>query len=104
VSLQAKILSLISGITDPTMRIDIASTVNYLFQVWTGGGASEEEIRGSLFEVCRDVISGTHPDLTEEEVRGIANDMTNDFMRIFKVEALTRRMMARFRGRAGLPL
>jgi len=103
-SLQAKILSLISGITDPTMRIDVASTINYLFQIWLGGNVREEEIRGSLFEVCFDVISGVHPELTEEEVRGIASDMTKEFMRIFKVEGLTRRMMARFRPRAGLPL
>jgi len=103
-SLQAKILSLIADITDPTVRIDIASTVNYLFQVWTGGGVEERDIRSSLFEVCYDVISGTHPDLTEEEVRRISNDMADDFMRIFRTEALTRRMMARFRPRTGLPL
>jgi len=103
-SLQAKILSLVSGIADPTMRIDIASTVNYLFQIWMAGGAEEREIRSSLFEVCSDVIGGTHPELTEEEVRRIANDMTNEFMRLFKIEGITRRMMARFRPRAGLPL
>jgi len=104
VSLQAKILSLISGITDPTARIDIASTINYLFQIWIGGHAQEKEIRSSLFEVCFDVISGTHPELTEEEVRRISNNMTNEFMRLFKIEGLTRRMMARFRPRTGLPL
>jgi len=102
-SLQAKILSLISGITDPTVRIDIASTINYLSQVWAGGGVSAQEIRSSLFEVCFDVVNGTHPELTEEEVRRIANDMADEFMRLFKIEALTRRMMARFRPRAGLP-
>jgi len=103
-SLQAKILSLISGVTDPTRRIDIASTINYLFQIWMSGVAEEGEIRTSLFEVCSDVISGTHPELTEEEVRRISSDMAGDFMRLFKIEGLSRRMMARFRPRAGLPL
>jgi len=102
--LQAKILSLISDITDPTVRIDVASSINYLFQVWLSGNVKEEEVRSSVFEVCFDVISGTHPDLTEEEVRRMSNDITGEFMRLFKIEGLSRRMMARFRPRAGLPL
>jgi len=65
---------------------------------------SEQEIRRTLFEVCFDVIGGTHPELTEEEVRRISNDMAGEFMRLFKIGALQRRMMARFRPRAGLPL
>jgi len=80
-SVQAKILNLLSGITDPTVRMDIASTVNYLFSIYSGGHANEDEIRNSLYEVCLDVISVTHPELIEEEVRKKSRTMVEEFMR-----------------------
>jgi len=103
-SLQAKILSLISGITDTVVRVDVASTINYLYEVYASGRVKGEEVRRELFAVCSDVVSGVHPELSEEEVRRIANGMADEFMRIFRVESLRRRIMARFRGRVGLPL
>jgi len=36
-SLQARIVNLIAGIIDPTVRIDVASTINYLFAVYADG-------------------------------------------------------------------
>jgi len=103
-SVQAKILNLLSGITDPTVRMDIASTVNYLFSIYSGGHANEDEIRNSLYEVCLDVISVTHPELIEEEVRKKSRTMVEEFMRAFKLESTMRRMFSRFRPRTGLPI
>ena len=96
-SLQAKIMNLIGGITDPTIRMDIASTINYLFQVYVSGGANESEIRDSLYEVCRDVISALYPDLVEEEVRKRSAKMAEEFIRVFRLESAYRRMASRFR-------
>jgi len=104
VSLQAKILSLIAGITDPVVRVDVASTINFLFDVYAGGGIKEDELRSELYSICVDVISGVHPELTEEEVRRISRTTAEEFMRIFKVESLRRRIMTRIRGRISLPI
>jgi len=67
-SLQAKILSLISGISDTVVRVDVASTINFLYEVYASGRAKGEEVRRELYAVCSDVVSGVHPELSEEEL------------------------------------
>ena len=102
-SLQAKILNLLSGINDPTVRMDVASTVNYLFNLYCGGHANESEIRDALYDVCLNVVRAMHPELTEEEVRKKSRTMVEEFIGAFKLESTRRRMFSRFRGRVSLP-
>jgi len=61
-SLQAKILSLLSGITDPALRMDIASTINFFSQLYESGEVDENRIRNELWEVCFNVIRSMHPE------------------------------------------
>jgi len=103
-SLQAKILNLIAGVTDPTVRIDVASTINYVFGIYVDGTIDEREARNALRDICMDVVSATYPELTEEEVRKKVSSMVEEFMRAFKLESSMRRMLGRFRPRYGLPL
>jgi len=103
-SLQAKILKLIAGVTDPTVRIDVASTINYVFGIYVDGTIDEREARNALRDICMDVVSATYPELTEEEVRKKVSSMVEEFMRAFKLESSMRRMLGRFRPRYGLPL
>ena len=93
-SLQAKILSLIADITDPAMRIDIASTINYIFSLYTTGHFKDDEIRNALRDIIRDVIAIVHPELTDEEIRKKTKDLVEDFMRAFRVESARRRLFA----------
>jgi len=101
-SLQMMIMNLISGIRDPTTRIDIASTIHYLFDIYAGGHANEGDIRNSIFDICRDVLRFKFPDLTEDEIREKAGEMTEEFMRVFRLESARRRVMSRIRPRFGL--
>jgi len=103
-SLQAKILSLLSGIDDPTVRMDVASTINYLFSIYTGGHANEDEIRDALYEIFLDIIDAVHPELTREEKEKKSRTMVEEFMRAFRLESTMRRMLSRFGRRAGLPI
>jgi len=103
-SLQAKILNLIAGVADPTVRIDVASTINYVFGIYVDGTIDEREARNALRDICMDVVSATYPELTEEEVRKKVSSMVEEFMRAFKLESSMRRMLGRFRPRYGLPL
>jgi hypothetical protein len=96
-SLQAKIMTLLSGISDPVVRIDIATTINYLFSVYASGRSNENEIRDALYDVLLDVVRATHPDLIEEDVRKKSANLADEFIRAFKLEATRRRVMARFR-------
>lgn len=101
-SLQAKVLNLLSGITDPMIRMDVSSTIYYLMDVYASGSASEEEVRRSLFEICLDVIRFTRPDLVEEEAREQANKFVDELIAAFRIETLRRRVATSFRSR-GLP-
>mgnify|MGYP000719327481 FL=1 len=101
-SVRAKILNLLSGITDPTIRVDVASTIYYLMDIYASGSAKEGEIKQSLFEICFDVIRATRPDLIEEEARQEAQKMADELMSAFRMETLRRRVSVGFRAR-GLP-
>lgn len=103
-SLQAKILNLIGGIKDPSVRIDVASTINYLFSLYCSGTVREDEIRRSLLEVCMDVITVTYPDLTLEEIRKKSEVLVDEFIKAFRVESTVRRMFSRFRSRTVPPI
>ncbi|RLI87538.1 MAG: hypothetical protein DRP01_01645 [Archaeoglobales archaeon] len=98
-SLQRKIMTLIAPIPDPTTRMDVASTINYLFSVYNTGVVNDDEVKDALFEVCRDVLEATNPDLGMEEIRKRAETLAKEFMSAFKLESSVRRMMSRFRGR-----
>jgi len=102
-SLQQKILTLISGIPDPATRVDIATTINYLFQLYVGGHINEDQVRTELYNVCYSVIGATYPDLTEDEVRKKANQLSDEFMRVFRIENVHRRMVSRFGSATRLP-
>jgi len=84
--------------------MDVASTINYLFSLYRDGHANENEVRDDLYSVCLDVVGIMHPELTEEEVRKKSRTMVEEFIRAFRLESTTRRMMSRFRGRVGLPI
>jgi len=96
-SLNNLILSLISGIADPSERTNIAMTIKYLYDVYSSGKVQDKEIEESLYEVCRDVISATNPNLLPEEVDNLAKTKAEEFLKAFRIEGLQRRTLARFR-------
>lgn len=96
-SLQSKILDLLSGIVDPSERIYISTTINYLLSVYTSGGAREDEVRDALFEVCYTVLRGKMLDVPDEEVKKRAAQLSNEFFALFGLEGTLRRTLRRFR-------
>jgi len=95
--LEQKILNLISGITDPSMRIEIARTVKFLFEVWTSGKVPANEILKDLKDVTYMVVSFKFPLLSEEELRKKAEDLAKDIFRAFKLESMYRASFVRHR-------
>ena len=98
-SLSMKIANLLSGINDPTARIDIASTINYLFSVYSSGNANENEIRDALYEILIDVLRASHPELVEEEIKKKARTIMEDLMQSFRMESAVKRTISKFGGR-----
>jgi len=97
-SLSNQILSLISGITDPAVRMDIASTIRYLYDVFCSGKVSDDEIKNSLYEICKDVITATKPDLLPDEASNLAKAKAEELLKAFRIESLSRRVQVRFKG------
>jgi len=96
-SLARRITNLIAGVTDPMVRMDIASTINYLFSIYADGTAPEDRIRDALYEILMDVLTATKPELTIEEIRDKARILVDEFMSAFKLESLSRRIRTRYR-------
>ena len=86
-SLFNKIMNLISGFTDPSIRIEIARTIRYLFEVWLSRRAPEEEIANSLLEVCTTIVELREPYLSPDEIREKAEECAKEIYKAFKTEA-----------------
>jgi len=99
----SKILNLIGPILDPTIRMNIASTIHFLFGMYCDGKASDEEIRGDLREICMDVLTVIYPEWDIEELRKRADILVDEFMSAFRLESVVRRMFGRRRWMATPP-
>jgi hypothetical protein len=95
-SLSQKLLALVSGIGDPKVRIDIMSTINFLFDLYTSGRINEDQLRTDLFDICQTIVSECNPELLEDEVRKRANMLADELVRTMKVDGLRARTLARF--------
>jgi len=90
-------IELISSIRDPEMRVNVASTINYLLDVYSSGKINEDEIRDDLFEIVQTVFSSTMPDKTKEEITKMSKNKVDEFLRAFKMEGLLRRAVSKYR-------
>ena len=98
-SLQAKILSLLSGIVGVGDRVGIAGSIYYIADLYLGGHITEDQARTELYDICYSVIRATNFDLTEDEVRKKANRMVEEIMVAVKLEGMRKRILSRFKPR-----
>jgi len=96
-SLQQLILKLVEKIRDPSDRIYIASTINYIRDVYTTGKMGYEELKMELENIVRDIIAMSEPELTEEEIRERAREYADKLARAIQIETLSRRIRTAFR-------
>jgi len=96
-SLQALVLSLIDGITDPALRAEISSTIFFLAEVFESGKVSEKEIYNDLREIVSTVLDITQPDLFGEEKRKRVEELAKQLMTAIKARTLRTRLFRRRR-------
>ena len=96
VSLQAKIYELIRDLKDPMMRIDVASSITFLADVYRLGRASEEDIYNDLIDVCMAVFKNTMPDAAEDELRRMAEEKAKEFLDIIRITGTARRISRKY--------
>jgi endonuclease III len=91
------ITTLISGIRDPATRMDVASTINYLLDLYSSRMITDEEVEESIRDICRDVLTATMIKASKEEINKKIDEFTFEFIKAFKVASLGRRAMSRYR-------
>lgn len=91
-SLPMKIMSLIKNVRDPSMRIDIASTINYLADLYSIGKISEEELLNDLIEICQAIIIETNKKITKEEAIKLAEKEANEILNLIKITRIRKRI------------
>jgi hypothetical protein len=96
-TLWTKINALLAGISDPKTRIDIATSINYLYNLFSHGAISEDQLRSDLKEICASVIEASNPLLTEEEAMRRAEAVVDDLVKTMKLESIHYRVRMRMR-------
>jgi hypothetical protein len=96
-TLWTKVNALLAGISDPKTRIDIATSINYLYNLFSHGAISEDQLRSDLKEICASVIESSNPLLTEEEAMRRAEAVADDLIRTMKLESIHHRVRVRLR-------
>lgn len=95
-SLQAKIFELISNLRDTAMRIDVATTISFLSDLFNMGRISEEELRDSLSDVCMTVFKETKKNLDTEILKELVDKTVEDLVTVIKLTGIRRRVSARY--------
>lgn len=96
-SLPMKIMNLVKNLRDPSMRIDVASTINYLADLFSLGKITEENLREDLEEICSTVLQEIRSDLTKEEIKELAKKEVNELVNLIKFSMVRKRMSTKYR-------
>lgn len=96
-SLRQKVREIIDQLAVAEVRLDVAQTLFFLFDVYASGRVSEEEIKRDLFDVALTVVNIAKPDLSLEEKREEAGRLAEELMLAFKREGIRRRLLSKYR-------
>lgn len=96
-SWQKIVYELLSGVLDPELRANIASTINFLMEAMVEG-AEESSVRRDLLDVVKDVLTVTRPDLPPQQINEEAKRIVDQLMlhfRLAKMQRMTMKRMSR---------
>jgi len=91
-----KLQEILSDVPDHRTRLDVASTVNYLANLFSRGTINEEQLKEELTKILVEVLDYTQPS-SPEELKNRAESVAQDLIRAIKVDTVSRRVAARLR-------
>lgn len=100
---QEKVIKLLDGITDPVLRANVSSTIFFLMDVFASGKVSEEEVKGDLLDVFKQILAYKHPEWPPPKVHDEAKKLLEDIISDFRLARMTRMVMGRARARTMPP-
>ncbi len=89
---------LIERIHEPNVRVDFFATFGLIVEAYRAGKINEDKIRGYIYELVMDALTIQYPDLDIDELRKMALEWTERFVRVLKVERVKYELMAIHRG------
>jgi len=95
-SLTQKIQALVSGIDDPRMRMDVASTITFLADLYGNGRISREDLARDLYDICVDVLRASNPELLDEEIAERARILADELLQAIRLSRLAQRTIYRY--------
>ena len=95
-SLAQRIFRLVSGIRDPVLRIDVASSINFLADIYTSGRASKEEVLKDLEDVCYEIFKKTMASEPDEVIKERAKNEAKELLEAMKLTSLRRRLTSKY--------
>jgi hypothetical protein len=92
-----KVLEFLKDVTDATLRDGALQSITFLRDVYRDGKVDAEQVLGDLKEICHTVLTATHPDWDETQIREEAENKAREFLRYIGVETMADRMRAKYR-------
>ncbi|MEM4500568.1 MAG: hypothetical protein QW512_00360 [Thermofilaceae archaeon] len=96
-SLMHKVKVVMDMLSDTNVRLDLAQTITFLFDVYRSGRASEDQIRVDLRELFMSLVNVTRPELAPEERSEVASQLAEEFLNTFKLEGALKRLIGKYR-------
>jgi hypothetical protein len=91
----ALVNEMLADMTDVRTKLEIANTINFLYNIFSTGKITEEQLRADLKEIVTVLVENRYPEMTDEEKRQKIEEIVGMFMRQIKLETLARRMAAK---------
>jgi len=91
------LMSLLSGIDDPEIRVEVMRTVYFLQQAYASGAVDENQIRSDLKEICETIIKAKDPLVDPETLKMQAEELAERILEAFRLQS----SFARIRRRLG---
>ena len=93
-SLQELVLKLLDGITDATIRADVAATISLILENYMVGSADDKKTKTKTYlrELVMDVLMTKYPFKSAEELKDEVEKWVEALYRAVKIRAMRMRM------------
>jgi len=83
---------LLAGMGDLRTKLDVAATINFLYNMYRIGRIDRETLRGELEEIVSTILRLRYPNMSDEEMQARMESIVGSFMNYIILSSINRRM------------
>jgi len=83
---------LLAGMVDLRTKLDVAATINFLYNMYRIGRIDRETLRGELEEIVSTILRLRYPNMSDEEMQARMESIVGSFMNYIILSSINRRM------------